>query len=176
MDIKLAGLMFSGVNHSRVTMKRILFAFLIAIPVQASAVLVSSSVGDYEVTTVEGTFENLSSTLMAQVWWWDGAFGAPERADLAIEFSDLVGVSLGFPTTTPIGPAGPLFAYTIDTFPWVNTAQWSQNLDQTGGFAPLQDTVQTFAVATRITVPEPSTLSLICVTLLGLGMQRKRGN
>lgn len=68
-------------------MKTIILALLAALPFQANALLIHSSDGDYQVSTVAGKFSELESTLVNQVWWG--------KADLAAEFADLVGDKLG---------------------------------------------------------------------------------
>ena len=55
------------------------------------AYFVSTSAGDFDVTTTTGTFTALQDQLDDQVWWGD--------ATLAAEFATAVNSNLGFPNS-----------------------------------------------------------------------------
>ena len=140
-------------------------------PMAANAIPVTSSVGDYEVTLVEGLFENLP-TLPTQIWWGDEV--------LASEFAGLVQDDLGL----TLGELGPLFAYGVASNNWTNMFAWTTE----GGFCsapctpfvggPYQATPGVsfvFAVAVPSqSVPEPGTLALLGLGLVGMAARRRK--
>jgi hypothetical protein len=86
---------------------------------------------------------------------------------LANEFADLVGVQLG--TNVSTAEFGPFFATSIN-----NGAVWNFPVGFAttyGGTEGLLD-VFTWAVATQ--VPEPGTLALLGIGLLGMAVVRRR--
>lgn len=133
----------------------------------AHAVLINSSVGTYDVTTVTGA---PLTTLDDQVWWQDGI--------LAGEFLLAVRDSLGLfsQPNYPFEPAGPLFAF--------NEYQARQCSGGTGcpnTFLVSLNTIYdwdsyqqltfpaVFAVARRVEdVPAPATLALLGLGLAGV--------
>ena len=125
----------------------------------AQSMTVSTSEGVYEVTLVEGTFNDLSATLESQVWYGDG--------DLAIEFAGLVQDKLGMPFGSPDSfYLGPFFAYgqvELTNFSQYFFVSWSMGSScppsgcpGVGGYTLRSDWgPDVFAVATPI---EPSEL------------------
>ena len=63
------------------TTKIIIAALFLMSPLVANAGVISTTTGDYDVTTVAGSFSELAPVLMSQVWWGDPI--------LASEFAEL---------------------------------------------------------------------------------------
>ena len=63
------------------TTKIIIAALFLMSPFVANAGVISTTTGDYDVTTVAGSFSELAPVLMSQVWWGDPI--------LALEFAEL---------------------------------------------------------------------------------------
>lgn len=151
------------------------FLALIAIllsPMTANADLITTSIGDYDITTVTGTFDEVASDLMAQDWWGDGT--------LASEFSDALGDLLGtFDLPLPEGSLAytPVFAYeategSFDGYLWVDFPGGS-GLGPSSISGP-RGIPLVWAVGERVSVPEPGTLALLGVGLFGIGFARRR--
>jgi hypothetical protein len=140
---------------------------LIALAGQAHAgMIIDTSVGKYEVSTIFASFDAAENVLESQVWCCTNGVAR------AAEFASLVGGSLGFPNGGALGPFGPLFAFsTIHIF--VSSVAFSQTFDccfivpSSIFFNPL-----TYAIAQP--VPEPSAPSLLAAGVLGLVLLRLR--
>ncbi len=153
------------------------FLALVAVllsPMAANADLITTSVGTYDVTTIVGTFSDLMSTLMGQVWW--------EDETLATEFAGLTQGFLGISALN-----SPIFGRDLSALFAVCNNECLLNTE--GGF-PIQGSVYAFnltsavlgfaidnrsaeyAITTR--VPEPGTLALFGIGLAALGLSRRR--
>ena len=149
-------------------MTRIRSALLVSLvvllsPAVANAVLISTSAGDFEVTTVAGSFEDFEDLLTSQVWWGD--------QDLALEFAgqNLMGLPIS-------GSLGPFFVtlFDIET-DLVEGAVWIEDQLRAAGFSTSPDNSRAiFAIAERVSVPEPGTLALLGIGLASLGLARLR--
>lgn len=78
-------------------------------PALPKSVIVSSSIGDFEITTIEGTFDDLQMVLRHQAWYTD----SDQMNDYALEFSSLLGDQLGRPNFYLEESKPPAFAYAI---------------------------------------------------------------
>jgi hypothetical protein len=150
--------------------KTLVLSVLLTAILEANAVPVSSTVGDFEVSTVSGPYLTLEAQLESQVWW--GSFA------LASEFAALVNNDLGFFNSTTLD-VGPLFAYD-DTAGLTLSRVWcEQGFCGAGIVSGYSDGTtnrdRTYAVATRISaVPEPGTLWALGAGLVGLAATRRR--
>ncbi|MDJ0789091.1 MAG: PEP-CTERM sorting domain-containing protein [Myxococcota bacterium] len=141
---------------------RLLFvALLVTLPLHAHAIVISTSIGDYEVTPLTGSFDTVSPTLMSQVWWGN--------ALLAGEFRSGLGGGLGFPNVTdPIAAPGlgsPIFAFADGTGgSW--EGQWTRDDGNIGTIQGPGSLPLVWAVAQA--VPEPGALALVAAGMLGL--------
>ncbi|GAB3099437.1 PEP-CTERM sorting domain-containing protein [Aestuariicella hydrocarbonica] len=153
-------------------MNKYLFALLILLPLQSQALLINTSVGDYNVSTVTGTYSDLSGTLNSNIWMNNG--------NLALEFSTAAGTSLGDP--------GPLFLFSwgqaITTFPngqvdIFQSLAWAQEGFTNGcSDSDCFSREYIYAVASAVTdnngtVPVPSSLLLLLAGLLGMTILRR---
>ena len=135
--------------------------------IEISGAVDSSNNGLWEITTISGVYSDVSSTLKSQVWW--------ENGDLASLFVITLADSLGFPNAN--GIRGPAFNVTevgslLGGSPRVQGWWWREaglRSYRAGTNANL-----TWAIATPVEVPEPSTLAILVLGLLGLGFNRKQ--
>jgi hypothetical protein len=153
-------------------MRKLLVALMLIGPLQAQAIPIATSAGEYDVTTVSGTFNDLSTTLMSQLWWGDVA--------LANEFALLIGTALGSSGPNLLGPRFAVCSgvdclrdatdtLTVHGVAWVGTtAQLTQFAQVPTGPIP-----SIWAVAERIAVPEPGTSILLTIGVLGIAFARR---
>ena len=130
--------------------------------VNAATVTVGGT--EYDVSTVSGTYNDLSATLQAQIWWDD--------AGLADEFAAATGGLEGYPND---GGIGPLFAFqdssgVVDLYATI--------LGPAGTFLGNTEFGDSFvyAVAAVSQVPLPAAAWLFgsaLVGLVGLGRRKK---
>jgi len=85
-------------------MNKYLIGFFLAwLPLYGNAIVVNSSIGMYDVTTVSGTFSEHSATLQQQVWWGNESL-AYEMMSLSEGFDGLGYPNVGYNES-------PYFAY-----------------------------------------------------------------
>lgn len=138
-----------------------------AVPVEIAGT--ASSDGTWDIATLTGAWQDVSSQLMTQEWWLDVA--------LADTFRDALGDTLGL-FDQGFGPVTPLFAYEGGDI-------WNATAIQSNGFPAHYNCFggpdcedgsygRVWAVATRVSVPEPGTLALFVIGLFGIGYSRYR--
>lgn len=143
------------------------------LPLQSQAVLISTSIGDYEVTTILTGFNDSEALLKSQVWW--------EDRTLAEEFAGLVTDLFGTPN---LGIYAPFFWYTdTDTIgpcaginePYAGIF-WDHRANRTSPVcaATAPRGPFTFAVAQAVSVPEPTSATLFGLGIAGLVLAARR--
>ncbi len=146
-------------------------AFLL--PGSASAAIIDTSIGRYDVTTILTSFRGSETLLKSQVWW--------ENVPLAEEFATLVGTTFGTPN---LGIYAPFFWQTDrdTTGPCAGIGEpfagifWDHRAGRASPVcaASAPNGPFTFAVAERVGIPAPATAMLLALGLAGFGYVRRR--
>jgi PEP-CTERM motif len=152
-------------------LRRLLALGLMAVASQVNAILIATSVGSYDVSTVFTSYSSSPLLLESQVWWGS--------RDLPFEFAALTGDSLGFPNSLPglfpesdPVPAGAAFGYiALEDADLLFAAARSQGNGENNFFLDLHFPY-VYAIATA--VPEPGTLSLFAAGLVAFVVMRRR--
>ncbi len=134
---------------------------------QALTVMRTVNGTSYDITTVTGSYNALSSTLESQVWWND--------RELAMEFATAVDDSLGL--VSQLGSSfshGPLFAYDFrnSTFFWQFYRTDSGQVQTS--FTSDWNRTLTWATAAPTAVPIPTPALLPGLVGMGVAALRKR--
>ena len=138
-------------------------------PIVINGAADSDNNGVWDVTLLDGAFDELEATLTTQIWWGDDI--------LARLFADTLGIAsgnIGF----RLDNWGPLFAVTRSI---VNDLAFNLGQlcldDACNGtsYANVSNTkLLTYATASRTKIPEPGTLSLLAIGIAGLSLLRRR--
>ena len=161
-------------------MKQALLALLLLVPVQTYAVVISTSVGDYEICSTAifdecprngVAFPDIDTLLMDQIWWGNQT--------LAGEFAL---------ATHAAGQPGQVFAYGLQagagSFDFVLSARVgaSSGILFSPAFVTTVDTTPVWAIATMVdnnpppvvNAVEPGSLALLGVALAGMFWRGRR--
>jgi hypothetical protein len=140
--------------------------------------IIDTSVGSYEMSTIFGSYESERAILESQPWW--------NNITLTEEFTTLTGLLLGLPNPTSFQGTpfiGPFFTYGLSEFSFgggrfkgcvlqTNVVCFNPEVFGPGALVPTDSNFEfTFAIATPITtesVPEPTTGLLFGISLMML--------
>lgn len=156
--------------------KRTCFTFiaLLFLPLVVNADLIEISDtgthdGSWEITLIEGSFNSLADDLMNQPWWGDD--------ELAFLFANALGEVMGIQNN----PWGPFFAFdntfsSEDVLINALVAGWNTELDPAMASLVKASPTRSFVWATGapVRVPEPGTIGLLAMGIVGLGLARRR--
>ena len=152
------------------TVRNALLALVVIMlsPMTANAVLIEISgdgefAGLCEVTFVEGTAGDLADDLAAQVWWGDAA--------AAMVFANIIEDKEG---VNHVGLSAYFVRNDSGGFTAFNTGAVFGSLGVSGFCCIDPRVVSIFAMAERVSVPEPGTLALLGLGLFGVGLSRRR--
>ena len=138
---------------------------LIALPIHASYII-DTSVGTYDVLVLDGTFNEVQTTLELQPWWGDAA--------LAEEFATAVDAGLGSPNAN----GGPLFAFAVDVPSMELQSFLYEDVFTTGVVSLLNTRLPggelTFAVAKVAETPSPVIAWLLLLGMVGIVLGHRR--
>ena len=160
----------------RNTIFGLLVLALTSVSAEAATVTINTSIGAYDVTTVTGTYADLSPTLNAQPWWHVGS--------MALEFANATSTQLGLPNAS--GTLGPDFGFDTftQTLPYpggtltvINSATWDSSLGTAKytAFGPAASVTWAIATPSESPVPEPNTTALMVFGLITVVLAGKRG-
>lgn len=155
--------------------KMIIAAWLILSPFMAGADPIvidraddADKNGVWDITLMDGSFGELQATLMTQPWWGDDI--------LARLFADTLGIFNGNVGILS-NDWGPLFAVSTSIVNdlRVNSGQFCQGICAGDAYTNVSNTKQfTYATASRTTIPEPATFSLLALGIVGITFLRRR--
>ena len=148
---------------------------------EASAVTISLNGTDYEITTIEGSFNENQALLESQIWFNDG--------QLAINAANQVRDQLGFlptnnispifalppVTTTIVLPFDTFTSVSIDGYVWDARRGEVRNIRSALGTLSLENPRTFFVVEESEDVPEPLTiLGTFVAGGIGFGLKKKK--